>query len=183
MAQKVVDLKSKRMKPKKPNGFQETEWLFSKPKKADKEEDDDKEDDKDNDIDEDDYKNKDKKFKKVIDEYENNIAPATAMTIEILQSYYEDLGPELIIEAIRRASLANKRNCKYIQGILNSWISKGFKTLIEVKNEEEEFKNKKSLEESNSTNKKGYSNYAQRDLDAIDFNKFYTNMSPPGEKT
>lgn len=119
-------------------------------------------------------------FEKVINEYENNIAPATAMTLEILQSYYEDLGPELIIEAIRRASLANKRNCKYVQGILNSWIRKGYKTLIEVKNEEEEFKNKSSTKD---INKKGYSNYTQRDPDTIDFNKFYTNMSPPGEKT
>lgn len=122
---------------------------------------------------------KEEKLQVVINEYENNIAPATAMTIEILQSYYEDLGPELIIEAIKRASLANKRSCKYIQGILNSWISKGFKTLIEVKNEEEEFRNKNSTKD---TNKKGYSNYAQRDLDTIDFNKFYTNMSPPGDK-
>ena len=121
---------------------------------------------------------KEEKLQGVINEYENNIAPATAMTIEILQSYYEDLGQELIIEAIKRASLANKRSCKYIQGILNSWISKGFKTLIEVKNEEEEFRNKNSTKD---TNKKGYSNYAQRDLDTIDFNKFYTNMLP-GDK-
>lgn len=176
MVLKEVDLKSKRMilKPKKPNGFQKSEGLFSKPKKPDKEEDKDI----DKDIDAVDYKYKDKEFEKVINEYENNIAPATAMTLEILQSYYEDLGPELIIEAIRRASLANKRNCKYIQGILNSWISKGFKTLIEVKNEEEEFKNKSSTKD---INKKGYSNYIQRDPDAIDFNKFYANM-PPGDK-
>lgn len=118
-------------------------------------------------------------FSKVIQEYQDNISPATAITIEILQSYYDDLGPELIIEAIKKAALANKRNCKYIQGILNSWMRKGYKTLIEVKNEEEEFKNKNSTKD---TNKKGYSNYAQRDLDTIDFNKFYTNMSPPGDK-
>lgn len=181
MGLKVVDLKSKRItqKPKKPNGFQETEWLFSKPKKPDKEEDNDKEDDKDNDNDVVDYKYKDKELKKVIDEYENNIAPATATSKEILQSYYNDLGSELIIEAIRRASLANKRNCKYVQGILNSWIRKGYKTLIEVRNEEEEFKNKKNTKETN-TNKRGYSNYSQRDPDTIDFNKFYANK-PPGE--
>ena len=126
-----------------------------------------------------DYKYKNKELKKVIDEYENNIAPATATSKEILQSYYNDLGSELIIEAIRRASLANKRNCKYVQGILNSWIRKGYKTLIEVKNEEEEFKNKKNTKET-KTNKRGYSNYSQRDPDTIDFNKFYANK-PPGE--
>ncbi len=118
-------------------------------------------------------------FSKIIREYEENIAPITATAKEILQSYYEDLGPELLIEAIRRASLANKRNCKYIQGILNSWINKGFKTLVEVKSEEEEFKNKKSTKE---TNKKGYNNYSQRDPEMIDFNKLYANM-PPGEMT
>lgn len=120
----------------------------------------------------------DMNFTKVMQEYENNIAPTTPTTVEILQSYYDDLGSELIIEAIKKASLANKRNCKYIQGILNSWIRKGYKTLIEVKNEEEEFKNKNSIKD---TNKKGYSNYQQRNPNSIDFNKFYANM-PPGDK-
>ena len=75
--------------------------------------------------------------------YENNIAPITAMSAELLNSYCEDLSPELVKEAIRKAVLANKQTMKYIQAILNSWEKKGFKTLIEVKNEEEAFRKAK----------------------------------------
>ena len=158
------------MKPKKPNGFEKSEGLFSKPKKPDKEEDDDKEkdNDKDNDVDAD----KDINFSKVVQEYENNIAPATAMSKEILQSYCTELGSELVIEAIRRASLANKRSCKYIQGILNSWITKGYKTLIEVKNEKAEFNHRNNSAKQND--------YDQRSYKDIDFSKLYVNL-PPGE--
>lgn len=118
----------------------------------------------------------DNNFSKVIDEYENNITTTTPTAIEILQSYYEDLGGELVIEAIKRASLANKRSCKYIQGILNSWLHKGYKTLVEVRNEEEEFK-KRNIEKNKNT----YNNYEQRDINNVDFNKFLANI-PPGEE-
>lgn len=108
----------------------------------------------------------------VIDEYENNIAPATAMSKEILQSYCTELGSELVIEAIRRASLANKRSCKYVQGILNSWITKGYKTLIEVKDEKAEFNHRNNSAKQND--------YDQRSYKDIDFSKLYVNL-PPGE--
>lgn len=129
----MADQKNKRLKkkPKKPNGFKENP---SKPKKADNddEDDNDKEDDNDN-VDVDD----------VITAYEDNIAPATQMSSEMLISYCDDLSPSLVLEAIKKAVLANKRNGRYIQGILNNWLKKGFKKLIDVKNEEQEFKKTK----------------------------------------
>lgn len=79
-------------------------------------------------------------FEKVIDVYENNIAPATEMSIDMLQDYYNDMDGELIIEAIKKSVLANSRNGRYINGILRDWRNKGFKTLIDAKNEEERFK-------------------------------------------
>ena len=49
----------------------------------------------------------------------------------------------MIIEAIRIASINNKRNCRYIQGILNSWINKGYKIVTDIQNEQEQYKEEK----------------------------------------
>ena len=53
----------------------------------------------------------------------------------------------MIIEAIKIASLNNKRNCRYVQGILNSWINKGYKVLADIQKEQEEKQNTKKQEE------------------------------------
>ena len=74
--------------------------------------------------------------------YEENIGLITPATAEILFSY-NDIDYKMIIEAIKIATLNNKRNCRYIQGILNSWSKKGIKTLIQAKEEEQEFKQEK----------------------------------------
>ena len=71
--------------------------------------------------------------------YEENIGLITPATAEILFSY-DDIDYRMIIEAIKIASINNKRNCKYIQGILNSWIKKGYKILADVQNERKEKK-------------------------------------------
>ena len=48
--------------------------------------------------------------------------------------------PELIIFAMQKAVMANKRNFNYIDGILKNWKAKGISTLIQAKNEEQEFR-------------------------------------------
>jgi len=102
-------------------------------KKPDNEDDNEDDNDKDDDID----------AVAVISAYENNIAPITEISSELLLSYCDNLSPELVLEAIKKAVLANKRDCRYIRGILNNWSNKGFKKLIDVKNEEQEFKKAK----------------------------------------
>ena len=42
----------------------------------------------------------------------------------------------IIIEAIKTASTANIRTAKYINGILRSWLKKGYKVLADVQNEQ-----------------------------------------------
>ena len=74
--------------------------------------------------------------------YEENIGLITPATAELLFDYLKDTDKDLIIKAIKKASISNKRNAKYIQGILNDWNNKGIKTLLDVENEEKEFKNK-----------------------------------------
>ena len=78
--------------------------------------------------------------------YEENIGLITPATAEILFSY-NDIDYKMIIEAIKIASINNKRNCRYIQGILNSWINKGYKVLADIQKEQEEKQNTKKQEE------------------------------------
>lgn len=82
--------------------------------------------------------------------YEENIGLITPATAEILFSY-NDIDYKMIIEAIKIASINNKRNCKYIQGILNSWIRKGYKVVADIQKEQEEKENVKGNEEHQET--------------------------------
>lgn len=80
--------------------------------------------------------------------YEENIGLITPATAEILFSY-NNIDYKMIIEAIKIASVNNKRNCRYIQGILNSWIGKGYKVLADIQNEQNE--KQKTVEEKKET--------------------------------
>lgn len=82
--------------------------------------------------------------------YEENIGLITPATAEILFSY-NDIDYKMIIEAIKIASINNKRNCRYIQGILNSWINKGYKVVADIQKEQEEKENVKGNEEYQET--------------------------------
>lgn len=73
----------------------------------------------------------------VIKRYEEEIGFATPTTLTTLLSYQDDLSEEMIIKAIEIASERNKKNLSYIKGILNSWISKGYKTLADIENEKQ----------------------------------------------
>ena len=67
--------------------------------------------------------------------YEENIGMLNPASAEILFSYLDDFSEEIIIEAIKRASINNKKSCSYIKGILNNWLNKGYKTLADIENE------------------------------------------------
>jgi len=81
-------------------------------------------------------KNKNKnRIDNIIVVYEEEIGLATPTTLETLHSYLDDLTEDMIIKAIKIASVNNKKNLAYIKGILNSWISKGYKVLADIENE------------------------------------------------
>lgn len=94
-------------------------------------------------------KEKEKEIEKDIDVaeitkcYEDNIGLLTPATAELLFDYLKDMDKDLIIQAIKIASINNKRTGRYIQGILNDWSKKGFKTLLDIEQEQNTFKNKK----------------------------------------
>lgn len=75
----------------------------------------------------------------VIDFYDQNINLITPYEFQKLQDF-SNMEPELIIFAMQKAVMANKRNFNYIDGILKNWKAKGISTLIQAKNEEQEFR-------------------------------------------
>jgi len=81
-------------------------------------------------------------FSEIIKCYEENIGLVTPAVVELLNDYLKDMNKDLIVRAIKIATINNKRTGRYIQGILNDWSRKGFKTLLDVENEESGFNNK-----------------------------------------
>ena len=96
----------------------------------------------------------DENFTKVKKSYEENIGLVTPATAELLSDYLKDMDKDLIIKAIKIASINNKRSGRYVQGILNDWSKKGIKNLIDVENEEKEFKKKTNTQEETEEEKR-----------------------------
>ena len=85
--------------------------------------------------------------------YEQNIGLITPATAELLFDYLKDMDKDLIIKAIKIASINNKRNGRYVQGILNDWSKKGIKTILDAENEEQEYKKAKGLKQETEEEK------------------------------
>lgn len=86
-------------------------------------------------------------LQEIIEFYNNNIGMITPFGIEILSDYAREIGKELVILAMKKSVVANKRTIQYIKGILNNWSKKGIKTLLEAEKEDEEFRNKNNTRE------------------------------------
>lgn len=73
-------------------------------------------------------------------EFGRTISP---MEYEIINSWMaNDLKEELILEALKEAIYNGVTNLRYIDKILFEWKKKGFKTVDEVRKNNQEFKNK-----------------------------------------
>lgn len=97
-----------------------------------------------------------KELKDVIEFYENNITLITAFISEDMENYLKSgLYADLIIEAMKEAVSRNKRNWKYVTGILNDCINNKVYTAKQFKIKQEEFKsNKTQTHQSNKTKEK-----------------------------
>ena len=81
----------------------------------------------------------DKDTAEITEYYENNIGMMSPAVAELLFSYLEDFEDyRIIIEAIKIATLNNKRTGNYINGILKNWKSKGYKVLADLQNEQKQ---------------------------------------------
>lgn len=80
-------------------------------------------------------KNRRSSIEEIVKCYEENIGMITPATSDLLFSYLDDMDYKLIVEAIKRSALANKRSTSYINGILKSWNNKGYKVLADLQDE------------------------------------------------
>ena len=72
---------------------------------------------------------------KIIKIYEEEIGFLTPFQLQFLEDYKHNFSDDMIIEAIRRASKANKKSLAYVEGILRNWIKNGYKTLADIKDD------------------------------------------------
>lgn len=91
-------------------------------------------------------------YKSIINFYETNITLITEFVAEDIRKYLEDgLTSELIIEAMKEAVSRNKRNWKYITGILNNCIDNKIRTADQFRISQEEFKSNKNKSHQKKT--------------------------------
>lgn len=74
--------------------------------------------------------------------YENNIGMLRPIISQELLDWINDMGDVMVIEALKRAISQNKPSWGYAKGILNSWYSKGIKTVEQAEAEDVEFRNR-----------------------------------------
>lgn len=65
----------------------------------------------------------------VIKTFEDNFHTPTLTELEKLKEWCSDISPQVVIKAIEVATLANKRNFAYVNGILRNWSNSGIKIL------------------------------------------------------
>jgi len=101
---------------------------------------------------------------------------------QYINSWVKEFGYDfsMIEEALKRTVSISNPTISYINGILNNWYKKGFKTVEDLKNAEKEFEQKK-LEKTSTgynkikeTNNTKFKNYEQRTYN--DLESFYDNF-------
>jgi DnaD/phage-associated family protein len=66
------------------------------------------------------------------DFYQSNFGMISGFIHENINYWIDQTSDELVVEAMKRTLLQNKRNFKYAEGILKNWISRNAKTLADV---------------------------------------------------
>lgn len=116
-------------------------------------------------------------LKAVIEFYENNITLITAFISEDMEKYLKSgLYADLIIEAMKEAVSRNKRNWKYVTGILNDCMNNKVHTGEQFRIRQEKFKSNK-IHQSNKAKEK--IEYKEVELTEDQYNKM---MNERGKK-
>lgn len=82
--------------------------------------------------------------------WQENIGMASSYEQENLIHWCEDLNPDLVLEAIKRAIEQGKPRYSYVNGILKNFVKKGIKTIADAKAEQVKYQNS---QRSNSRHK------------------------------
>ena len=78
-------------------------------------------------------------LKKLVNFYEQNIAPISSIVFEHIDGWLDDVDSDLIMFAIEEAAVRNKRSWKYIEAILKEKFAKGIKIGAEARREKEAY--------------------------------------------
>lgn len=94
---------------------------------------------------------------------------------QYINTWIKDYGYsfEIIEEALKRTVAVASPSISYINGIMNNWYKKGFKTVEDINNESLNSK-KSDITKDKLNSKSKYQNYEQRTYD--DLESFYDNM-------
>lgn len=90
-----------------------------------------------------DTKQKETKHADAIVFYQENFGMVSPFIAESILMWVDDLGEELVLEAMKRAVERNKTSWHYVKSILQSWAKKGITTMEEVRAEERNFSRRK----------------------------------------
>jgi DnaD/phage-associated family protein len=106
-----------------------------------------------------------KRFKKVISTFDNNIHPMTPIEYEKICDWCRDVEFEVVIKAIEEAVKHNARTIAYIERVLNNWYALGIRNAEGVKAHLRDFKCSRALKETKSIpNAKAYEYFDEEDL-------------------
>ncbi|MBP1950555.1 DnaD/phage-associated family protein [Virgibacillus litoralis] len=75
--------------------------------------------------------------------------------VDALLNWVNDVGEDLVLDAMKRALERGKGNLGYVKGILQAWVKKGITSVETAKAEEVEFKNERMQKQK----QKQYRNY------------------------
>jgi len=109
-------------------------------------------------------------LKTIIKIFEENIHAITPLVYEKILDFTTHVSSKVIILAIHEAVNYNAKTIKYISQILNSWISKGIKTVEHVIAYQSQWVGKKNKEQECGDKGSGFCDYEQRtyDFDALE---------------
>jgi len=107
-------------------------------------------------------------FSDVVNFFNTNIREITPYEENEFKNWSNEFSYDLIIEAIKISVEQDKRNIKYINGILRNWSEKNLKTLDDVEKHTKNFASERKLKivsKQNHTQKQSnkFHNFSQRD--------------------
>lgn len=83
-----------------------------------------------------------KKTMSADDFYQQNFGPLNSFIGESIEAWAKDLNEELVIEAMKRA-LVQQKKWKYAEGILKNWVNQNIHSLADVQALDKEFERRK----------------------------------------
>lgn len=104
-------------------------------------------------------KNEDDEYARDINPFqffeENGFGTVGSYLAEKILTWCEELSPELVVEAMKRAVEFGCKKWKYVEVILKQWRDKGYQTIAEVHAEQIQFEQKKSNKRNPTPPKQG----------------------------